>query len=155
MATVLGLAAILSGCAPGRATIDDIPGLREVVRPSYEKVQSVWPQDALEHPARDARVDGPVSRDLPNVVSLRRLAIGMTEEQVLFVLGEPADRGPNRRWQYLAQDADGLFAATLWFNDEGRLWMAATNVAPAPTLSARARAALAPVRATSPQQPGA
>lgn len=110
---------------------------------AYAVGESLWAGEGLAAPDAAARVGEPANRAI-QAVGVDRLAglrIGMGPQDVLAQAGEPLARGGNRRWDYLARDARGLFVVPVWFNNEGRLWMGSARSAP----SAEARAVLAAV----------
>ena len=104
----------------------------------YAKPVSVWPAGMLDNPAIAARI--PSAGQLPTVAkaSVEQITIGMTPEQVTRQLGTAAATDDkHQRWQYIVKDDKGLFAVTLWFNTDERIWMANTSepfagVIPAP-----------------------
>jgi outer membrane protein OmpA-like peptidoglycan-associated protein len=111
------------------------------VAPSYARALSVWRGDALQRPGSGAQVEAP-RHDLRTVdaSALERLVIGLTENDVARMIGNPAARGDHGLWQYLAKGPSGTFVASIWFNDEHRLWIGATDRAPVSALAASLKA---------------
>lgn len=108
----------------------------EAVEPSYNKKLPLWGSDKLRHPAPAAMLD-PAKGDLPPAAdtgSLEKLTIGMIEQDVIDAVGEPPARGERGLWQYVARNVEGAYAATLWFNEEQRLWMGQTDHPPVNSL---------------------
>lgn len=160
--TVLAAAACafaLQGCgtaasAPSEGGTRSAVGQRiqgEEVLPPYSKNLSLWAGDALRRPAPAAMLD-PAKGGIPNAAdmgALERLTIGMTEQDVVAALGAPSARGERGMWQYVVRNAQDAYAATLWFNDEQRLWIGQTDRAPLSSLFT----ARAPVVAVAPPPP--
>ena len=96
----------------------------EATGPAYANATSIWPGGGLAA-AAEARVGVPASRALRPVdgQALAQLRAGMSMDEVAAQAGQPLARGGNRRWDYLVADSQGLYVASIWFNNEQRLWM--------------------------------
>jgi outer membrane protein OmpA-like peptidoglycan-associated protein len=110
--------------------------LGEKVDPSYNRHLPLWQGNVLRSAGLLARLESSQG-NIPAAVdafSLDRLTIGMTEQDVVAALGAPAARNERGLWQYVVRDAQGPYAASLWFNAENRLWMGASDRAPLSSL---------------------
>lgn len=147
----LGIAiVVLATLLGGSALAVPAPGAAQL-QAAYVSPNSVWPEGALEGPARDARLNAAAGSAIDAGI-LRRLTIGMTAEQVAAIMGAPLAGSGKRRWQYLVRDGGGPFVATVWFNEDDRLWIGSTQM----SANAALLAQLAPQPVPAPvQQPGA
>ncbi|MEJ8822126.1 OmpA family protein [Variovorax humicola] len=101
----------------------------------YDKHLPLWPENALRNPSRAAWIEAPAAGvRVTEVAALERLTIGLTDKEVTDAVGEPAARGEHGLRQYLVRSGTGAFAATVWLNEEGALWMGATDRAPLASL---------------------
>jgi outer membrane protein OmpA-like peptidoglycan-associated protein len=150
----------LQACALGSS--ESAPASAPAVAPSYVKALPVWRGDALRRPAVIAQVEAPRS-DLRtvDVSALERLTIGLTEDEVVKMIGNPAASGDRGLRQYLAKGPGGTFVASVWFNDEQRLWMGSSDRAPLSAFASplktpqvvAAREVMVPVAPASPVAP--
>lgn len=126
-----GCATPFGGSAPDAASSseDDI----------YRTHQLLWSGGEL-HPVPAARLAVGAGYDKQvRLEPLRTLQVGMIETQLTQALGEPAAQDGQGLRQYVARDEQGLFVASLWFNERQRLWLGSVALPALPELAASFR----------------
>lgn len=123
----------------------------EASGPAYANATSIWPEGGLQ-PTAAARVGVPANQALRpvNGQALAQLRAGMSVDEVAAQAGQPLARGGNRRWDYLVADEQGLFIASIWFNNEQRLWMGKSSNPPSAEAYAILSARPAPLALAKP-----